>query len=159
MLANMLTIKEITNKQAAEFFLNDPKLAYLGCADDVLVNLYYTQEFIPHEISQLKGIYNDNQLIMLFKYEPFSSVAYNCHFYLNSALHGTGQFNEIVLYLKQWMHENNPEVKKILVMTPSSCTHVPAVVSKYGFIKEGHLTNAIIWRQQLVDLLIYSLEL
>lgn len=155
----MLSIKELNNKQAAAFFLNDPKLAYLGCADDVLIDLYYSQDFNPHEMSHLKGVYNDDQLVMVFKYEPFSHLAYNCHFYLNSALHGTGMFKAIVSFLKNWMKENHPDIKKILVMSPSSCIHVPAVVGKYGFIKEGHLTNAMIWRQQVVDLLIYSLEL
>lgn len=155
----MLLIKDVTHKEAAQFFLNDPKLAYLGCADDVLVELYHSQDYNPHELSRLKGIYYDNRLIMLFKYEPFSQVAYNCHFYLNSSMHGTGMFTEVVKFLKQYMRQQHPEVTKILVMSPSSCIHVPAVVTKYGFIKEGHLTNAIVWRQEICDLLIYSLEL
>ncbi len=155
----MFEIKDVTHDVAAKFFKNDPKLAYLGCADDVLVELYHSESYSPNELSQLKGIYYDNRLIMLFKYEPFSQVAYNCHFYLSSSLHGTGIFNEVVKELKAWMKKEHPQITKILVMSPSSCIHVPAVVGKYGFIKEGHLTNAMIWRQQLVDLLIYSLEI
>ena len=155
----MFKIENVTHEVAANFFKSDPKLAYLGCADDVLVELYHSNSYSPHELSTLKGIYYGDQLIMLFKYEPFSAVAYTCHFYLNSSLHGTGMFTEVVKKLKEWMHQEHPQVRKILVMSPSSCTHVPAVVAKYGFVKEGHLTNAMIWRQQTVDLLIYSLEI
>lgn len=155
----MFSIKEVTNEVAAKFFLSDPRLAYLGCADDVLVKLYHEKNYEPNELSTLQGIFQNDQLIMLFKHERFSQVAMNCHFYLHSMMHGTGMFKDIVAFLIDWMHKNHPDIVKIIVMAPSSCTHVPAVVGKYGFIKEGHLKNAIVWRQQLVDLWIYSLDI
>lgn len=155
----MLEVRDITNDVAAKFFLNDPKLAYLGCADDVLVKLYYTQDYEPQEMSQLKGIFDSGQLIMLMKYEFFTTVALNIHCYLSSSLQGRGYFGELVTFIIAWIKQEMPQVTKLLVMTPDPCSHIQAMANRYGFIKEGHLKNVVVWRQQTVDLIIYGMEI
>lgn len=155
----MFEIKDITNEDIAKFFLEDPALAYMGLTDDFLVGLYYNRDYAPAENSLFKGFYLGEHLVFVFKYELFTPICLNIHCYLNSRLHHSGAFGDIQGMLKGWTRENYPDIKKVIAMTPEPCKHIEAVCLKFGFKKEGHLAKAMIWRKELVDLLIFGMEI
>lgn len=155
----MFTIKEITNEEAYQFFISEPALTWLGFSDDFIVQLYEHHMFDPGPYSNIRGIYLDDILIMVFKYEFYSKVALNTHYYLSRLLHKRGVFEKVVACLNTWIKEQYPSIKKILVMSPSACEHIPAIVKKYGFIEEARIKDVVVWRKEICDNVIYSLEL
>jgi hypothetical protein len=156
---NMFTIKEICNSRIANFFLDDPTLANMGLSDEFLAELYYNKEYTPKDNSQFKGFYLGDDLVFVFKYEHFTPVCLNIHCYLSSKLQRSGAFNDIQKILRDWTKENYPNITKVICMTPSSCPHIEAACLKFGFKKEGHIEKSMMWRQKLVDILIFGLEL
>lgn len=155
----MFNIRKITNEEVADFFNNDPQLAYMGLSDDVLANLYHNKEYSPSEHSKLKGLYLGDDLVFVFKYEHFTPVCLNIHCYLSSKLHHSDALKDITEFLTLWLHDKHPWTVKIITMIPDSCEHATNAAKKFGFIQEGCLTKAIIWRQELTDLLIYSMRI
>lgn len=152
----MFEIKELTNEQVGEFFINDPQLAYLGLSDEFLVGLYQDRVFDAGDLTTMKGVYSGDELVMIFKYEQFAQVTLNTHYYLKTSLQSTDMFSKIVDFLHRWVKETYPYITKILTMSPSTCIHVPPIVKKYGFVQEGCITNAIVWRKKIVDILIFG---
>lgn len=154
----MLNVKEIDENIATAFFLEDPALCYIALPDHDLVSLYQEKKWYKTNGSYLIGIYVEEELIFIMKYEFFTPIAVNVHFYLKSTLRNKGIFKDIQKLLKKWI-TNNTNIRKILAMSPKSCEMIAHVCEKFGFVKEGHLKNSIIWRNKIDDLLIYGLNL
>ena len=152
-----LNLRPVSPQQVTEFFLNDPTLICLGMPDDEMVILHETGMY-PCEGTNIDGVYDGDTLIALNKYEYFTRETINMHFYLSSSLHGTRKLDEIFKYMKNY-YETETELLKVLFMVPSPCAHIHGVAKRYGFKQEGHLTNCFRWRQELVDITIYSQKL
>lgn len=152
-----MIIKQIDNADIVkEFFLADLKLAYLSLPDSALVDLAKNQ-YVVNSNERLIGFYSDNKLIAVGRYESFTECAVTYHLYINSALHGTSTLNEINEIAHQYLKELGYKIA--IVFTPSSCVHVHKAAEKRGYVLNGRIPNGQIWRQQLVDTLIYSKEL
>jgi len=151
-----MIITVIDSDVVKEFFLADPKLAYLSLPDAALVDLA-KNKYEVYSNERLIGFYSDNKLIAVGRYESFTDCAVTYHLYINSALHGTPVLNEINEIAHDFLRKLNYKVA--VVFTPSSCVHVHKAAEKRGYALNGRIPNGQIWRQQLVDTLIYSKEL
>lgn len=154
----MLKLEEVTEQEATEYFLKDPELCYMALPDHDLVSLYNEKKWYKSPSSHLLGVKVDGELIFLMKYEFFTPVAINVHFYLKTKLRDTGIFKDIEKLIALWIY-NQTTVRKVLAMTPITCPRIAHVCEKFGLKKEGHLTKTIKWRNEIVDLLIYGLDL
>ena len=151
----MITIKDVSESELTDFFINDPKLAYLGLPDNDLVNLFYHHKYVPNSISFYKGVFEDDRLICPFKIEFFTETTANLHLYLCSDLHKTGKIKEVEKEIRRWFLEET-YFQKVLIMAPETCDHVHGTAEYFGFVVEGRLTKAVRWRKELVDVIIYS---
>ncbi len=150
--------KDISEAQITEFFLNDPNVAYLGLPDDDLQELFYNKTYTLKDNTIYKGIYLKDELVSILKYEAFTRQTVNLHFYLSSKLHKKGYARGVEQAIYDYFIENTKAIKAIL-MTPQSCTQVQGPAIGFGMVLEGRLTNAIVWRNEVMDVLIYSIEL
>jgi hypothetical protein len=158
-LSNNIQIKNISEEEISKFFINDPQLVYLGLPDADLVSLFQEKKWYKSKLTNCVGVFDNNTLIFVFKYEFFTPVCLNGHFFMSSKYRHTGKFEEIVALLKDFVKTSYPQITKCIVMTPALCTHVPPTCQKFGFIQEGHIKECITWREQLTDLLIFGLKL
>jgi len=153
----MFELKAVTPEIVSQFFLSDPKLVCLGLPDDEMTTLFQTGQY-PCEDTNIAGVYENDRLIALHKFEYFTAHAINVHFYLNSELHGTDKLGQIFYFMKNHL-EQNTNLMKVLFMVPSSCIHVQKAAEKFGLVKEGHITNVFVWRQEPCDIIIYGHDL
>lgn len=150
-----MIIRDVTPNTVSEFFKNDPALAYLGLQDDLLIELY-EHGTISYDNTVCKGLYVDNELICIVKYEAFTSTTFNVHFYINTKLQKNGIALEIQKFLKEWFNREYPWVQKVQTMVPAPCVHVLKSCEKFDMKLEGIMEKAIIWRKELVDMHVYG---
>ena len=148
---------DVTEEQMTEFFINDPKLCYMGLCDDDLNELYLNKRYAPHHTSYYQGIYEDDKLVAVIKFEKFSPITVNVHLYIQSSLHGKGKTIEITDLVCDYLRDTSG-IQKVLIMAPRPCVHSCKAAEARGFKLEGTLTNGCIWRKEIVDILIYALD-
>lgn len=151
-------LKDVTQEQLTEFFINDPELCYLGLDDDTLSHLYHNKEYLMSPVSFYQGVFKDDVLAAVMKFEKFSELAVNCHMYLSSKYRSKGFGKEFKEAVYKYVVETTT-CTKALMMAPDPCNHVKRAAKSWGFIQEGKLTNCIIWRTKTVDLYIYALDI
>lgn len=138
--------------------MSDPKLAYLSLSDEELYQLHKTGEYPIEDTSLYTGLAEDDKLVAILKWEWFSSVALNMHLYLRSELHHTGLLGRIYAFLYGHFKENT-NIQKLLFMVPESCEHVHGAAKKYNLVQEGRIKKCCKWRNELNDVLIYSIDI
>lgn len=148
----------IPQETIIKFFKEDPSLCYLGLPDYSLVALYEGHEIITKEGTYNLGVYLGDELVFLMNYTYFTDTTINIHTYLKTKYQHTPMYASIQNELRKYFLENT-KVIKVIAMTPETCPHIHKTCEKYGFTLEGRLTKAIIWREKLVDLLLYGLIL
>src|SRR5574343_168996 len=135
----MLRIQgDLTQEILDEFFLSDPALCYQGLADHELAYLY-------------------DDLLLVLCYSAFSDICINIHPYLKTIYQHTEMFGDIQDILRKYFIENT-QVKKIISMSPSPCKHIIKTCERYGFKYEGMIKQSTTWRQEIVDVIIYGLD-
>lgn len=154
----MLTIRAITGKEATPFFRRDPSLCYLGLPDDALANLMDDPDYILFENDDLWGVFAGEGLIAVVKYELFTSCTINMHIYLCSYMFHSGAFTKVQECLKEYIVRNTGIIKA-LVMCPTTCLHIQKAAESYGFKKEGFISNCMVWRNELTDIIIYGIPI
>lgn len=155
----MLSIREISKEEIVTFFTNDPKLAFKSLADEILDYMYHGKDIEFHRNSNVLGLFINDELIVIFKYQHFSNVAVNVHLYIATKARSKEFFNGVFQFLKAWVKEKHPHVCKAVVITPSTCKHVLKLLPKYGFKLEGTIEKAMKWRLEIVDIHILGMEL
>ncbi len=150
--------KDITEKEVTDFFLHDPNVCYLGLSDVDLHELYEDKIYRLKDNTIYKGIYLKDELISILKYEAFTQQTVNLHFYLSSKLHKKGYARGVEQAIYNYFIENTTAIKAIL-MTPQTCTQVQGPAIGFGMELEGRIKKAIVWRNELMDILIYGIEL
>jgi len=151
-------LKDINEAQATEFFLNDPKLCYMGLSDMDMYELYYDKIYTFSPISCYQGVYRDDELIGMLRYEYFSEVAVVVHIYISAAKQGKGLNPEINKAVHKHLSEHT-QAMKLITTVPEPCVHVQKAIAKLGFTYEGRVTDSYVWRQKTVDLLYYGCKL
>lgn len=155
----MIIKHDLSEQEISDFFINDPRLAYLGLSDKTLTYMYNYNIYEVNKNSKYAGIYDDNNhLVAIFKWELFTDVTITLHLYVSSVLHSTG----ILYKIKEEMYDffsKSTSFKKVIVPVPSNCPHVIKACEKLGFIHESTLTDCTMWRQELIDLLFYTMKL
>lgn len=152
-----LTVKNISNSEITQFFLNDPKLALLGLSDEELAVLHKTGQYLNTTNSILFGVFEDDRLITIVKYELFTTHAINFHMYVKSEYHHTDKILPISDFIRKTIKKTG--MLKAILTVPSPCEHIHKFVKKFGFKEEGRITNCYQWREQVVDLVLYGLNL
>ena len=150
--------KDITQEQVTEFFLNDPNVCYLGLPDADLYELYEDKIYRLKDNTIYKAIYLRDELIAILKYEAFTQHTVNLHFYLSSKLHKKGYARSVEQAIYDYFIENTKAIKAIL-MTPTTCTQVHGPAIGFGMVLEGRIEKSIVWRNEVMDILIYGIEL
>lgn len=152
-------VQDISADDITNFFLNDPNVCYLGLDDNDLTTLYTEKVYNKHSNSNYYGVYNDLHVLMaIYKYEWFTTTTINAHLYLGTKYQKKRMPQKILEFLIKMSAEQLP-AKKVIILTPQACIHVIHSVEKCGFKLEGVLTDAIVWRKELVNLLIYGMKL
>lgn len=154
----MIKIKPIDNQTITEFFLSDPALCLLSLRDKDLHDLYYKKQFFPAKESQFVGIYKKGELVALSRIDPFLDLAFVFHMYVLTKYQHTGLAREVRDLMYQYYLDTTTATKAI-VLAPDNCPHVKATAEGFGCKLEGRITKAFEWRGEVVDLLIYALEL
>lgn len=149
----------ITSEIATVFFFSDPILILLGLSDEEMAIMHKLKKYELSEGSNYIGIQDSHdKLVAIVKYEWFTTHTINFHMYIQSKYHHTKEIKSITNFIKQYF-KDTLKINKAIIMVPSSCDHIHSFAPKYGFKKEGHITNAYQWRQELVDIIIYGLDL
>lgn len=154
----MYSITNITPEKATEFFFSDPALVYLGLGDEEMYKLAKTRQYAFQDGCEYLGVYENDTLQCIIKYNWFTTHCINFHMYMRTNLHHSESLKNMARTIKAYFIENVP-VTKVMLVVPSTCTHVHKFVAKFGFKQEGLLTNSYQWRQEMVDLHIYGLTL
>lgn len=155
----MLKIKDSIDKDIInKFFLSDPALCYLGLSDSVLNMIYYNGEYTPEKHSTWLGIYEKDELVCLVKYEWYTTVTINLHFYVKTSLQKQGYTKKIQKLLYKYFIAETKAIKVIL-QVPCPCTHVVKPAKEFGMEHEGTIKSAVMWRNELVDILLFGLVL
>ncbi len=154
-----MDIRDVTTNQMTEFFINDPALCYLGLPDHTLHILYHKKRYEPNANSLYKAIYKGDTMIALVCYEQFSSLSINIHFYVASELQRNGLALKIQNFLYKYIINKYPNLQKSITTIPSCCDHVIRSAERFGLKLEGRLTNCVVWRDKVVDLLFYACDL
>lgn len=149
-------IKEIDNITAGEFLMKDPQLCAMGLGDQFLKDFDNGLGYNPQD-GALTGFFTKKDgLISFIQASLFTESTILVHGFLNSKLHHTGIFRKIADMYVKYIHRDHPAVKKIMVMSPSVCKHVHNAITGLGFVKEGCLTQSIVWRERLTDVFIFG---
>jgi len=154
----MYTLSPLSEEDVASFFLLDPKLALLGLPDVDLHILRTERKFSLEGSCRAEGVYEDGEMVGILMWNMFTNMVINMHLYLNSVHHGTGKFKDVHTSLISWAKET-PSLTRIVVFSPSTCPHIHTAMLGVGFELEGRMKEAIEWRQEIVDLLIFGRKL
>lgn len=149
---------DLTEQEISDFFMSDPRLAYLSLSDEDLHFMYNNKAYKVKENSAYGGVYENDKLILVFKWELFTSITITFHMYLLYDLHSTGVLSKIKDKLIDFFREST-SFQKALVPIPSCCTHVIKASEKMGFVHEATIKDSATWRKELVDILYYSIKL
>lgn len=152
-------ISPINSYIVTQFLLNDPKLCALALPDNALHNLDSGWGYNPSAFEILGFFDNDNKLLGYIHYTKFTDITIEVHIAISSKEHHTGIarqcFNTFLQYIK-----DKTNFKVLLAITPQICLkhmHLPLIGG--GYKLDGIVPNAIIWREKLQDLYLYSQEI
>ena len=154
----MYTLSPLSAEDVASFFLHDPKLALLALPDEDLHTLKVEGKFYLDSDAYAEGVYEDGEMVGVLRWNMFTDIVINIHFYLNSKHHGTGKSKDVHASILKWVGESG-RVRRIVVFSPSPCEHVHRALLGAGFEQEGRIKESMRWRQQVVDMLIYGRNL
>lgn len=153
-----MKFKQLNEQEISDFIINDPKLAYMGFSDTELTAMYQNKKYPLAPGSYYVGIEDDKELIAILKWEAFTEITLNIHLYIASKYHGKGVLKDVYKFLySHFLKETN--IKKLLIMSPDCCPHTCKAAVKMGFKLQAQLANTMMWRQQLVGINIYSLDI
>lgn len=145
-------IEYISADRAAQFFLNDPKLCLLGLADKELISLVeHGQVDELSKQSFWQAVFKDGEIVAVIKSEELNPTDLIVHIYVASKLHGKHALRSIADdFIASTCY------KKIVVPVPSCCDHVLRTLGPLGFKRTSVMSQAILWREKKVDLIIYE---
>ena len=154
----MILSTELTQEEASNFFLSDPKLVLLGLSDEEICELHKTNQYELQPDIHYITVRENDKILALVKYEYFSSVTISYHMYVASSEQDKSEmYAEMIPMLKNYI-ANELDIHKLIIIVPSTCLHTQAFALKAGYKEEGRLKNSFVWRQQIVDLIIYGGE-
>jgi hypothetical protein len=153
-----LELRVLSDEQIQDFFLKDPNVSFLGLTDDNLQSMYSQGKYLSGSHSCMLGIYEGEDLCAIFKWELFTPETINIHLFVGTKWHKTGQMSKIFYFMKNHL-ETKTSFKKVIAMVPSVCEHVWKPLEHFNFVREAHLTKCLVWRNELVDMFIYSINL
>ncbi len=153
-----MNYKELTDKEVSNFIMNDPSLIYMGFSDEEL-NYMYENKFYPVDPNSFYiGIEESGVLVGVLKWEYFTESCISIHLYLSSKYQGKGFCKATSKFVAEHLAINT-NIKKMIVYITDVCKHVIYAAEACGFKQEGHITNCIPWRGEVVGVLIYGLDL
>lgn len=151
-----MELKTITCRTFCNYLKKDPNLCYISLPDEALDYLYHTGYWKQSPGTKILGVYLEGELICCVRYARYTQVSADMHFYLATHLHKTGTLRKIQERLRAYFLEYEKWATKVFIFSPSSCLHVHQALISIGFKQEGCLTNCLIWRQKLVDILVFA---
>lgn len=154
-----MKFKEVTEQELTAFFLSDPKLIILGLPDEELVYLHENKEFKCHPGSMfIEILEDDGTSVGVVRWEFFTQISIVIHVFLRSKYHGSNKLGEIYQFVYKHL-QTNTNIRKVIAFISSSCIHVIKAVEKHGFKKDGSIPNCLIWREKVVGIEIYSVDI
>lgn len=152
-------VRELSQNEIKDFFINDPTLCAMGLPDSDVLYIEQNNDYYFPEGSTGVGIFDNDELICVFRYDPYTPIAVNVHIYLKSSLQGKHLTYSYGGILVRYVLANLPHVSKIVIHCPKTCETTWKVIQHGGMKLEGVQKNAMVWRGQVTDLLIFGKEI
>lgn len=151
----MYTVTGVTDDEVTDFLFNDYHLCNLALNDNEL------NEWLLKGHCALEGefiaIRDNDDIVAIFRHEPYTDITIKGHLYVSSVLHGTGASLEMTKLLLAFIKERTP-LKKVILPTPGSCIHAKKACERNGAFLEATIKNCLYWRGELTDLNFYTFE-
>ena len=153
-----MEIRTATQASIDRFFKEDPQLAYLGLSDEELSGMFQDETYKMNNYSTYLSVQKDDKMVGLLKYEWFTTHCINFHMYIATNMRDKRSLLPISQAIKNYC-VNEIDAMKAILMVPSTCEHIHNFVERWGFKKEGVITDCYQWRQETVDLIIYGINI
>lgn len=151
-------VEDVTESELTNFFIEDPRLAYLALSDTDLTQLHEEKRLGKSYNSAYFKVTKKDEIVSIIKCEKFSELAACTHLYIKSKYHHTGLYPKVCDLLVNHILAVT-DFKKIILTVPKPCEHVGRAAVKYGMRLGAELENIVIWRQKPVNLLYYTLDI
>ena len=155
---NLIFSEGVLQSEIDSFFKEDPTLAYLALSDNDLCELYETKSLAIKDSSVYFKVCDGSDIVSIIKCEKFSEMAVCAHVYVASRYHHKGVYPKVCDLLVDYLLEHTGFTKVVLTV-PKPCEHVSKAAIKYGMRLEAELKDIVIWRQKVVNLLYYILDI
>lgn len=154
-----MEFRDINDKELTEFFLSEPQLVLLGMPDEEMIYLHEHKEFKCGAGSYFVEILGDNgESLGVIRWEFFTPISIVVHMFLRHKYHHSTVLKDIYQFIYRHLLENT-KVRKMIAFITSSCIHVVKAAEKLGFTKNGSIPNCLVWRNEVVGLDIYSVDI
>lgn len=154
-----MQFKDVTQESLTEFFLSEPNLVLLGMPDEEMIYLHENKQYTCTSGSSFVEITDDDGTSLgVVRWEFFTQISIVIHMYLRHKYHHGKELKRIYDFIYNHLRDNT-KVRKVVAFAASTCKHVIGAVEKYGFTKSGSIPKCLIWRQEVVGLEIYSLDI
>lgn len=136
-------------------FMLQPVIRDVVLTDEELA-AYEAGEYCSGDWSEYLGIFSEDELVGVIKYEMMTTITARIHPYLMPAYFKAWITDkETISKGNHWFAENTT-AHKFVVQTPQCCTKVMTCLHKAGYELEGILTGGIIWRGKVENLIFMS---
>lgn len=133
------------------------------CHPDLHELCGYTEspdQFKLHPLSLYLAVSKDNYKTIagIFEFREFTKVCWEAHAAILPEYQNTSDSWIFGESIKQWLKDNTT-IQSLMITVPESCKHVSKYVKKLDFKQTGIIPGGIIYNNQLMNLLIYTLLL
>ncbi len=152
-----MIIRKIDLGVVTDFFTIDPRLCKMALPDPDLISVCLQGKYLAEENSHHLGLYSDENLIAVLRYETLTDETIKTHLYIHSWLHGNGLRQKLQDQIEQYFLDNT-KVKLFTMDVPASCTQVhKSIKDDPKWEKSGTFIGE--WRQKSEEFIVYNLEL
>lgn len=156
LVQNNIVIELTQDFKTINSVLDNPEVYQMvnGTSDIKPINKSYREELTDKGFKFLSISVNDS-LIGLFSFREITSASLECHIHVVPEAHKKGYGKQAVIAGLKWFSCNKLH-KKFVTYVPSNCFHVLKFMQDNNFKACGVIPEAIIYNNQLVDLLIFQ---
>lgn len=132
--------------------ITEPKLWALEYGQGMVKEDYKVDESFTYLL-----IKEDDSILGLFQTREITRILVDAHIYLLPSYWGKDYSSKAIKSLQGYFLSS--EYHKIITDVPKSCHHVIKLLKKVGCKQCGYIEEGVIYNNQLMDLLLFSLDL
>lgn len=152
----MISIELLIDNELIDSILDKPEIYQMvnGTPYTKPFNETYREELINKGF-QFLGIFLDQVLIGLFSFREVTSACVESHIHIIPEYHKKGYGNQAVKDGIEWF-KCNKKYRSIVTYVPSNCFHVLKFMKDNEFQASGKVLTSVIYKNELVDLFLFS---